>query len=813
MADVTEINLWPCHPNTLDWSEDGIVAQSSNLHVELLFFNLDSFESEIEQAEWRHLSIQAPWFTQQELPPKEPAPSETFSVGEEISESYPVRISWSPAGLAKHRRCALGVLTTNLVFSIWAANGKPEEETSWDRRLMINKTLEDYICTNVSTVKSHLTSDPDEKIRLWKRVRAFAWAPAMRRDQPVNTIGTQLSWGPQLVAVANDDNHVIILAINSPTSSQGADDDWNAKILGTPLAITPDSDSIFESTGIFDETMKQQRHISHIAWSPWILRGDSFHSVLAYATNEDVRARVVTYSGQAIDIADEIVYPNIELRFTGPMKWSPKVGPDDSLTLALFTNSELICLTVSPSNASILNRASHHLDGRWDEISGVSWHHSTESSVEIHFASFQAGFKSPTAAAKASPNQISALPTPNWQQHIAESARLYSEEFNLGGHSKAKIWGLVNSPLGEFIASTHTLHPTDMMEYGQPADRSLTIAIHPVRSYDGQHDWLVPSSSYASAEAILYSTKKWLENKIEKVQDMPSYIEPLVEKLMQTFGNPSHDHEIAKTASYKATDLNTLVPLFKQNAFLIPETLRDRYTVLLSSVCNPSATLTLERTLIAYRLTEELIKLSPYLSKPDSFSYEILTSHRNLRAFVSRLIQNSENAEGAPDDTTAAAQNPPDYIFGDETCDFCDAQIPFTDPTQATCMNGHKYPRCRLTFLTIQNPGISKYCAICNSVFFSDEYVFEQETVTPTPSVQDLGEARCESRNDNGSDVEISVVNPDSSAKQGAKANAKPGVDVRSEASGRKRDLPVTLTRVLFLACDACIYCGGKFVG
>ncbi|KAI2475028.1 TFIIIC-delta multi-domain protein [Pyrenophora tritici-repentis] len=33
------------------------------------------------------------------------------------------------------------------------------------------------------------------------------------------------------------------------------------------------------------------------------------------------------------------------------------------------------------------------------------------------------------------------------------------------------------------------------------------------------------------------------------------------------------------------------------------------------------------------------------------------------------------------------------------------------------------------------------------------------------------------------------------------------------DESVETRDLPVTLARVLFFACDACIYCGGKFVG
>jgi hypothetical protein len=43
----------------------------------------------------------------------------------------------------------------------------------------------------------------------------------------------------------------------------------------------------------------------------------------------------------------------------------------------------------------------------------------------------------------------------------------------------------------------------------------------------------------------------------------------------------------------------------------------------------------------------------------------------------------------------------------------------------------------------------------------------------------------------------------------GGVANEKPGNSVVNE--GRK--MPVTFVKVLFAACDACIYCGGKFVG
>jgi len=76
------------------------------------------------------------WFNTDELSDKEPAPIKIYSIGEEISDSWPLVITWSPPGIAKHRRCALGVLTSNLALSIWAADGRVDIEGSWRRRLV-----------------------------------------------------------------------------------------------------------------------------------------------------------------------------------------------------------------------------------------------------------------------------------------------------------------------------------------------------------------------------------------------------------------------------------------------------------------------------------------------------------------------------------------------------------------------------------------------------------------------------------------------------------------------------------------------------
>ncbi|KIV79789.1 hypothetical protein PV11_07334 [Exophiala sideris] len=53
-----------------------------------------------------------------------------------------------------------------------------------------------------------------------------------------------------------------------------------------------------------------------------------------------------------------------------------------------------------------------------------------------------------------------------------------------------------------------------------------------------------------------------------------------------------------------------------------------------------------------------------------------------------------------------------------EQCEICDSAIPFSvPPTPARCEKGHQFSRCGLSFIAIQEPGISKYCAKCGRQF------------------------------------------------------------------------------------------------
>lgn len=779
--------------------------------------------------QWQHVPLKVPLFSVEELPIKEPAPLATYSIGEEISSSVPLAIAWSPPGLAKHRRCALAALTGNLVLSIWSAEGKPQEEASWNRRLVVNNALARYFLNTSSDEQRHTGSDLGEKLRLRTRIRAFAWAPAFPGSDSTGIIGTRLSYGQHIVAVSNDDNQVAFILIDSPTSTLGVGQSWGAEVLAH-FSLTPNSENFFSEPAIFEDMISQQRQILHVSWSPWIVQGDSYRSVLVYATNNDVRARVVTYTTSSIGLGDEVIYPEIEVRYTGLMKWSPSIQTGGTLKLAIFSTSGLVCMTILIDDASIKERVTHNLDGRWDQITGAIWESSHHSTLRLHFSSLLSTLENPTAVLDASSGGLKTLPSPSWRDQIENNLVLFSVKNDLKGNSKAKVWGLTISPLEDFIVAYNSVHPSDMIEYGPPADRRGTIAISTLRQYS-QLRVAFPRRS-VSSEGVLYTIKKLAENTVEDTDQLPAFAQEVLEKLMQAYAplsKPRWDNRNPATC-VEPKNLPSLVRYFKQVAFFNPNTMRDRYTTLVSQACNTTSSKDIGRALIAYRLANALKELPSILSQ-SSFSAEILAQHRQLIVLINGItrpetrdmeplsendIENHRN-DLHDDLVTTIDQIAPGLVLATDTCDFCSAPIHFTDFTSAVCTNGHQFPRCGLSLLAIQAPGITKYCGLCSTPYLSEGFVAAQEI---------------ETRPESGSGVD-SVVEKSSATKisahevqnlgvhlqtDGEEEIRSPAIQVNDDATGRmtieeeQMELPVTLARVLFLACDVCIYCGGKFV-
>jgi hypothetical protein len=769
-----------------------------------------------------------PFFSNKELPIKEPAPLSNYSVGEEISSSPPIAIAWSPPGVAKHRRCALATLTANLVLSLWSADGKPKEDSSWDRRLIVNNALAEYFLSNAIDEASHITVNFGEQLRLRTRVRAFTWAPALPCPLPLSTLGSRLSYGQQMVAVCNDDNQIALVVIDSPTSTYGADRSWSAEVL-THITLTPDSESIFEEPAVFEDMIKQQRNISHVSWSPWAIRGGWYHSIIVYATNDDVRARVVTYAHDSIGLGDEVVYSDIDMRFNGPMRWSSTVK-ENVLALALFTTSGLIHLTLSLVDASIVEQKTHDIDGRWDQVTGAVWDLMKPPKPRLHFSSLLSTIQNPTAVLEVDSANLNALESPSWRDQIENSAVLFSAKNDLKGNTKMKVWGLCASPLGDFIAACHSVHPSDMIEYGSPADRRGTVAVSALRRYRQIREGF--SKRDASAEGVLFTLQKLVENTLEDSDQLPAFVDEMVGKLMQAYMPISVEAgNGVSSAAFGSDELDALVKGFKRVAMFNAESLKDRYTVLASHACNTKSANTLEKTLIAYRAAESFLGLPNNLSQT-SFSTEIRVHHRQAMLLIQSLIE-SEDA----DTDTASDKVALDLAVATvDTCDFCSAPVPFTDLASASCTNGHRYPRCGLSFLAIQAPGITKYCGICSTPFLNEDFVMAQEMEAPPERASSRPRTNgASSALDNGAPARVHTDDDDELAQVDGDGNVVMGgtraeevteqtevgkdgqfvqvIDEDAAAEEERRELPTTLARVLFLACDVCIYCGGKFIG
>lgn len=599
-------------------------------------------------------------------------------------------------------------------------------------------------------------------------------------------MGTQTSYGRQYLVATNEDNQLLFLSVDSPTTTLGSLQDWSAAVL-THVAFEPEHESIFTDPLFFDGLMKQQRFISHVTWSPWVLRGDVYQSVVAYATNEEVRGRVVTCTDLNIELGPEVTYSVISLRYSGSLTWCPKLKDDGQAILALFTNSGLVYMTISVKDASIVKKAEHDLDGRWDQVSGTAWDCESHASPRLHFSSLLSTVQSPTAVVEETPVGLEAVKAPNWKEKIENSMVLFSVKNDLKGHSKTKVWGLTAAPLEDFIAACNSLHPSDSIEYGPPADRRGTVALSTLRHYSKIRESFPVRNT--TAEGVLFTLKKLVENTVEDADQMPAFAEEAVDKLLLAY-KPIVPVE-GDTLGSNLDDLQELVRRFKTQALFNENTLRDRYSILVAHACNDTASNELARTLISYRLATVLQKLPSVLSQ-SAFSKEVLLHHRQLVALIDGLFfsgnteidtlkdtEPEQSATRTGDDDVEidliqenTASSSKDQTFPDnrsrldelvtvtDQCDFCSAPIPFTDLTTATCTGGHEFPRCGISFIAIQAPGVTKYCGICSTPFLSEEFMRAQEI--------------------------------------GEEVDAGPRV---------------TLARVLSQACDVCVFCGGKFVG
>jgi hypothetical protein len=217
-----------------------------------------------------------------------------------------------------------------------------------------------------------------ERRRLRMRLRSFSWCPPNPYLGFPSNIGSRLCWGPYILAVANDDNQVLFILVESPYSSDSRTQGWNATVIAHFSLNSSETNP--GPPAIFEDFMRQQSCFSHIAWSPWSSKEDGrLESIISYASNDTLYARNVSTTiheddrtRPEISVADnETKYHDISLRYGGPLRWCPKICGRNQMFLVAFSRLQACCFTVSNVNASEFTKSLFNLDENWDPISGT----------------------------------------------------------------------------------------------------------------------------------------------------------------------------------------------------------------------------------------------------------------------------------------------------------------------------------------------------------------------------------------------------------------------------------------------------------
>ncbi|KAL8815287.1 MAG: hypothetical protein Q9223_005562 [Gallowayella weberi] len=473
---------------------------------------------------WVHVSFKINSFTFDEWPPQELASLADFSVGEEQSLSTVVALAWSPLALARHKRFSLAILTTNHVLSLWASTSDLRTASNWKRVLVINKALK--VSPPTSFNGKHESNSRSS--RHLERIRGMSWAP----EQLNPSTGTSSSFGDtnphhsspsQYLAVTNDANEVIVLRIHRPWSNDGCL--WEAQVaaraswetLQSHAGSAESKNTHKTSAGaagegqwssVFASCLSKKAFIDKVTCLPWhghqtgicLILSKNWQTLRVHLPFDSVSG--ASAASQWMPLSRPIEISHSHIRFSSfecsAATTSGKV-PNSISHIALPSGASTIQLLsweipekaadgAPPTASTEIASRSLSLANDWDEISGLAFT-SIPGHVVLHVSSLLSGsfsFHIPPdvpsdgkdKAQVASPYKAAV------QDQVSLLQRDFDRDYNLGGQSHAKTWGMAS--WNTYVASCITLHPSDMVEYSIPSDQRCLVIFSQENDSSGQ---------------------------------------------------------------------------------------------------------------------------------------------------------------------------------------------------------------------------------------------------------------------------------------------------------------------------------------
>lgn len=800
-----ELPFWPTCTKNLSWSADHLVAVAGGDNLAILVPRLGNKGP--NDLPWDSVVHRVNYFTANDAPINDPISFPNWSLGEELSLRHIIALDWSPPGLAAFGRCALAVLHSNHILTLWHCEGRPEKKEKWTRNVCIATAVRAFYDALPIAGEDDLSQQAKlEAKQVRYRTRAYAWLPPLRKFYSSILPGFDpfVDRGEQLIAVSTEAGDILILSVYSPFNVLAPDiTEWNATVayrFRLPIEATSASRDRLNSS-MTSSAYSPRTFADQLTWSSWDAQN---RSQLAYIARGRLYSATVTATYTEKQQVQLAFSGFGEVRLTdgqpvsGPLRFIP-----DTRSLVLFRDDAVVCVDLSSTAGTRIKSISHHLDGRWDEISGVALTPTPDGESSLNIASLMTSATATTTRLSLSLNEDPGSSSPAWQRGLQEARAKFSAYHNLAGAVQERTLGLTASPLGDFTATCASMQPSDSPAHFIAADQKSIVSITQDTASKGKERETsvhLPSNGGVSppqdisAETLLLSIRHCFTS-VEGLKDTSSTLQgrqQLVASMMETLG--LHEFELKEVERAhpppvidNVTDLYELqqhgdicLRYVRAQLYYQPTPLRERLERLVYIALQQETGHTLSRA--GYlQLIDLVLKLPTDIADGSALSRQILGAMHTMRG---KLLGPSAAVSG-------------DSSPLNEACSICKQQLPFESVRWSRCSNGHHFSRCGLTFLSILQAGSSKACGICGVQYLNENVMPEMRRHTKLKAEPAAAPPNDITEQDGGLAEQGGV--------SGTNGNYLPPEEEKMEPR-------MSLARLLFASCDRCLLCGGRFV-
>ncbi|KAJ5138239.1 Transcription factor IIIC zinc-finger [Penicillium bovifimosum] len=686
MLSPVGLSLHPSCHNAISWSPEGELAIAAGEYFQILTPKNGKGDDSAPNStqDWRITRVRANQFTNSEWPVYLPGKRDDFSIAADLSEGNVIGISWSPAGLGKYRRSVLAVLTSNLVLSIWEPVGSKDQ---WTRVSVVNHEL-----------RAHLQppQDPDGHIYRKANIRSFAWCESLKPSVPSDGSSFLHShesrWGIPLLTVVNDCNQVTLLRVRRSDPMNSASGLYDFQIMAQHSLKHQETRNISLCSGsLLEKVINEGQRTTALSCGPW-------QSLPASSPGD---------FGRAVAMVAAVCGRNLELMMVEVNIGSSPGETSENYTLATD-------LTGRSSNY-LKEKCSYH------NITGpLQWIYDKSSTTIDLAVGVMAGFiviSMSHATYHGGNADFDAFELRHWPLYEPETEENRS-------HQQRHL-----EPISAMLTSTDSRDGTCKFHLGTLGGLGLMAELHQLQSGNAlrRPKWKLITEEYQED----YDLENDLgEMSVSRIWGLAAY------RNVTAAIFTSHPTDIIE---YRITSDDRSLLVFSEEG----EHTTDPQALFAPQTPDcQTANWNQTRELIRFVLPGDGDDIGTDMES-QRLVYAVACraivgeEDKSLRAHVQHALEHlalvtgadlSEEISKCKDRPSPVPAKSEDQLNGKgghiyERCEVCDAAIGWPSIEFAQCGNGHRWVRCGLSFLAIQQPGVSKYCSLCRMEALDEERV------------------------------------------------------------------------------------------